>query len=708
MSYIIKSTSPFVSIKLTDIGRQQLALGQLNFTNWAIGDSEINYGREEIVNENQSDITLSASSIVLRPVDKQPNIKSFITSKNSVGVFQPINSSNMNVIKAVVNNEAEERGFFDNNGSSFTINLDSELTPYYQPLLDTFISGTTTLTLSSTTNVSVGDYVLLTLANDTSGTISTNNTTMALPHLWFKIQGISGNLLTLDRNLPDYSSNSVYSNVIVYRGGEVYDSIATGNTTSYWDTGTLSFNSSINVTCHDFPVWNMNSIWSENLAGMSGGTYEDYTKFGSYQYLGSKNPYFEYLEESSAITSTTSCNGPGLSYPDEIKKSISILHYTNNTISNLYGEFLYIDATNDKIVKVHTPNLMYNRANYATGAGTEMGMTFIASGETKLIGTSEIEYIDLIEDSSLIASGNTALVVGKVFPQYKMVVIDDEEITAALSYKGNRNWTLPPLAASLVAPTLPSTGILEEGKTIYLTYILQNDNSTTLTSSLHTQKYIKVTNNTSSSKDVTFRIDGVDLLPYMRKIEDGGYDGLGFFATNFKLVYQIMDDETTRPDSSAWKVYDFTSNSITNNPGESIDPTLLENQNPSEIGFILTTVTDSSATGYNLIPILNMAPNNQPTYLQFGDERFFYGNLETFIGATIYKTIFSININSSEFNTTSNPTRSKDSTTNPPDIMVSEVGVYDNLNNLVCIGKLSEPIKLNVGDTAMLELSLDF
>jgi hypothetical protein len=708
MSYIIKSTSPFVSIKLTDIGRQQLALGQLNFSNWAIGDSEINYGREQIVSENQSDVTLSASSIILRPADKQPDIKSFITSKNSVGVFQPINSSNMNVIKAVVNNEAKERGFFDNNGTSYTINLDSELTPNYQQVPDSTISGSSILTLTSTTNVSVGDYVMLKLTNDTVGSVNVDNTITPIPNLWYKIQAINGNLLTLDRNLPNYSLNSVSSNVVIYKGGEVYDTIATGTTTSYWDTGTLSFNSSINITCHDFPVWNMNNVWSENLAGMSGGTYEDYTKFGSYQYLGSKNPYFEYLEESSATTSTISCNGPGLSYLDEIKKSISIFHYTNNTISNLYGEFLYIDSTNDKIVKVHLPNLMYNRRNYATGQGIEMGMTFIASGTTNVLGTSQIEYVDLIEDPSLITSGNTALVVGKVFPQFKMVVIDDEEITAAISYKSNRNWTLPPLAASLVAPTTPSTGILEEGKTIYLTYILQNDNSTTLTSSLPTQKYIKVTNNTSLSKDVTFRIDGVDLLPYMRKIEDGGYDGLGFFATNFKLLYQIVDDETIRPDSSAWKVYDFTSTAITSLINESIDPTLLENQNPTAIGFLLTSTIDTSSTLFNLVPILNMAPNNQPTYLQFGDERFFYGNLETFIGATIYKTIFSIYVNSSEFNTTSNPTRSKDSTTNPPDIMISEVGVYDSSNNLVCIGKISQPIQLSVGNTAMLELSIDF
>lgn len=713
MSYIIKSTNPFVSIKLTETGRQQLALGKLNFSSWSIGDSEINYDREQIVDENQNDVTLSASSMVLRPFDKQPNIKSFITSSLSTSTSKPIDSSNMNVVKAVVNNEAQERGFFvDFSGTAYTTSLSTTLTPYYQPITNTKISGTTSLTFSSTTSVSVGDYVMLKLVSDSYGAISASDSTIAIPNLWYKVQAINGSILTVDRNLPDYSTDSQTSYAFVYRGGEVYDTIATGNTTAYWDTGTLSFNSSVNVTCHDVPVWNMNNVWNENMAGMTGSTtYEDYTKFGSYTYLGTKNPYLDYLAQSTATTTTNfNCNGPGISYPDSISKSLSIIHYTNNAISNLYGEFFYVDATNNKVVKLHLPNLMYHRRGYATGSGTTMGMTFIASGTTQLLANTDIEYIDLVEDASLISSASTTqLVVGKVFPQLKMIVIHDDEIVAATSYKSNRNWTLPPLAANIVSPSGgTSTGILEPNKTIYLTYSLENDNTTLLASSLPCQNYVKVTNNTSSAKDIAFRIDGTDMLPYMRKIESAGYDGLGFFATNFKLLYQIVSDENTRPDASAWKVYDYTSNLITDNPSETIDPKLLEEQNPVTVGFSLDLIKDATATTFDLFSLLNMAPNNQPTYLQFGDERFFYGNLETFIGATIFKTIFDVRINSSEFDTTSNPTRSTNPATNPPNIKVSEVGIYDSASNLVCIGKLSQPVALTPGNTIILELSMDF
>jgi len=706
MSYIINSTNPFVSIKLTDVGRQQLALGQLNFTYWGIGDSEINYNRESIVDANPSDITLSATSMVLRPVDREPNIKYFITPSDSTSQYQTINTSNMNVVKAIVNNEALERGFFINETSGFTTSLDSGLTPYYQVVTNSTLTGGPDLTLTSTTGVSIGDYLLLKLTNDTVGAFSANNTTQSIPNLWFKIQSMTGNTVTLDRNLPNKSADASSSNIIIYKGGEVYNTIGVGNTTSYWDSGTLSFNSSIDVTCHDVPVWNMNNVWSENMAGMSANTsYEDYTKFGSYSFLGTKNPYLEYTTGATdASVMNFNCNGPGVSYPDSVAKSVSILHYTNNAISNLYGEFLFVDATNDKIVKVVLPNLMYHRIGDSTGSGTTMGVTFIASGETNLIGDSQIEYIDLME------SGTTnPVIVGKVFPQYKMIVIDDDEIVAAMSYKSNRNWTLPELSANIASPSgNTSTGILEANKTIYLTYSLENNFTTELASSLPCQNYVKVTNNSSSPKDISFKINDVDLLPYMRKIENGGYDGYGFFADTFKLLYQIVDDSDTRPDPGAWLAYDYTTTFLTTNAGETIDPKALENQSPATTGFILDLVKLSASTSFDLIPLLNMAANNTPNALQFGDERFFYGNLQTYIGATIYKTIFDIRLNSSQFNTTTNPTRSIDPATNPPDIRITEVGVYDNTQNLVCIGKLSVPVKLTAGNTIVLELSMDF
>jgi hypothetical protein len=711
MSYIIKSTSPFVSIKLTQKGREKLAQGKLNFSHWAIGDSELNYEREGIVDSNINDATLSGSSAISRPVDRQPNIKYFISQNNGTP-FQPIDTSVLNVVKAIVNNEATERGFFESSGNTFTTLTSTTLTNYNEVISNTVLTGGTELTLTSTTSVSIGDLMLLKLANQTIGSITPFENTNALPNVWFKVEAISGTTLYLDRNLPNMSADSASSQVIFYPSGEVYDTIGESTNTAYWDSGTLSFNSNVNITCHDVPVWNMNNVWCENLAGITGLTttnlYEDYKKFGSYNYLGVKYPYFGYLCESTGNTLTFSCNGTGLSYLDDVTKSISILHYTNNTISNLYGEFFYTDTENGKYLSIDLPDLMYHRKAGSTASGTTMGMRFVATGTTMMFENTDMEYLNLYEDASLLPTGVAPKIIGKVLPQLKEVIITDDEIVAATSYKSNRNWTLPELAANLQNPSGgTSNGVLEINQTMYLTYMLENTIDG-LTTALPCQTYIKITNDTSSSKDVAFRINETDMLAYMRKIESIDYDGYGFYADKFKLVYQIVQDPIDRPNPGLWKTVDFTSTLITENVGETINPKLLENQSPSSIGFVLTKTLDTSALDFSIIETLNLPPNTSPEKLQFGDERFFYGNLKTHIGATIYKTIFDIRVNASQFNTTTNPTRSTDILSNQPNIKVSEVGVYDSDKNLVCIGKLSSPVSLSGGNIIMFELSMDF
>ena len=237
MSYIIPSTSPFVSIKLTQKGREQLAQGKLNFSYWAIGDSELNYVREALVDANPNDVSLSATSVVMRPVDREPNLKYFIKPSSTTNPLNEINASVLNVIKAEVNNEAEERGFFSYSGGNYTTLTGSTYTPFTTTISNVVLTGGTILQVTGAV-VNVGDLILLKISNTTAGNITVNANTIPLPNLWYKVQGVGTNSVTLDRNLPNFSSQTVTTQVIVYRGGEVYNTIATGNTTAYWDTGT--------------------------------------------------------------------------------------------------------------------------------------------------------------------------------------------------------------------------------------------------------------------------------------------------------------------------------------------------------------------------------------------------------------------------------------------------------------------------------------
>ena len=97
MSYINKQNTTLVRVKLTDIGREQLAKGQLTFTNYMIGDSEVDYnyvkGWSQFVNsgatgefwfpEADGNIVKNIFSKVLRPKDDNPFFSSFLLNQSN-------------------------------------------------------------------------------------------------------------------------------------------------------------------------------------------------------------------------------------------------------------------------------------------------------------------------------------------------------------------------------------------------------------------------------------------------------------------------------------------------------------------------------------------------------------------------------------------------------------------------------------------------
>lgn len=722
MSYITteNSTAALVNIKLTDTGRKKLAQGQLNFSAWAIGDSEIDYDKEFLLDTKP---TLPVGNTkVLMPFDLQPNLKHFVTI-NGTTALNPFTAGQINTIKAIVNNSATERGFFNANTShtTFTTLTGSTYVKSFGKVVNNKLSGSTSLVIGTGHTFAVNDFILLKINNNTANFADNQNTAPA-PHLWYKIQATgtttnSGDTITVDRKLPNLSAMTVSTQFLIYPS-DFTDYYDFQYPMPYWNTNTLNFDGCCDVSTGDVPVWNMNTIYSTDLVGMTGTGVdnivstpnENYELFGSYSYTGFKYPYMEVsgIGSSDAVSAIDVCAQPGQSVFDDAIKSMSVIHYTNHTISNFYGEFFFIDNTNNKTVKLHLPDLMWHRRDFSTASGTTMGMTFVATGSTKIVGTSQIEYIDLIEDPSLIPIDATPMVVGRVLPQMKMVVLTDDELIAANSYKSNRNWTLPSLVANLKSPNAGSGGgVLNPTETMWLTYVLDNDTVSGLTSSLPCQKYTKIYNNASSVKDVEFRLADVDMLPYMRKEELVGYDGLGWSAKNFKLLYQVTIDNT-RPSPDMWKYHDFTTTGLTSTTGATINPKTLENQNPTAVGFLLDYATAFSDGIYSIMGSLGMAHNSNHDTLQFGDERFFYGNLETYIGANIYKTTFNITIPANAFRFSSNPTRSSNTSNQVPDIRVSEVGIYDTAGDLVMIGKLSLPIRLENGRTVMIEMSMDF
>jgi hypothetical protein len=109
----------------------------------------------------------------------------------------------------------------------------------------------------------------------------------------------------------------------------------------------------------------------------------------------------------------------------------------------------------------------------------------------------------------------------------------------------------------------------------------------------------------------------------------------------------------------------------------------------------------NSAAAYQLQNYLDIPLNGETDVLNFGDEYYFYANLETDISATIYEMKYLINLNRNQFTNTSNPTW-----TTGTKSYVTEIGLYDNNNDLVVISKLQSP-ELRQGIQQFV-ISLDF
>jgi hypothetical protein len=95
---------------------------------------------------------------------------------------------------------------------------------------------------------------------------------------------------------------------------------------------------------------------------------------------------------------------------------------------------------------------------------------------------------------------------------------------------------------------------------------------------------------------------------------------------------------------------------------------------------------NNSGVTYNLANYIDIPQNGQSEILNFGDEYYFYGNLETDISATIYEMKYLINLGRNQFTDTSNPTWTSGTTS-----YVTEIGLFDSNKELMVISKLQSP-----------------
>jgi hypothetical protein len=635
--------------------------------------------------------------------------------------------------------------------------------------------------------------------------------------LTYKIVGICGLTFTLDRPTPNFSmfSDCCTARMLIYPPNmtSLYDSITPA---PHWDEDVINFESVCDVDQFDVKVWNMNIPWTENPAGLWSSISKDYHSFGSLSYIGAKE-YFGYMSNSgqtdtSLVYYKNSFDEIIQVYPKE-QKSIAIIHYTNQSIDFFYGEkfaFEHYDTANPtnttgqaRNFKLHFPTLMWHKNpeccfgqtfwvdppgfdSYTRQGSPLFQVHYLKSKKNPDMNNPNtgMRYYHLWDTNKGVDGYPNR--IGKVFPDQKLIVIDDDEIIAAMSYKSNRNWTLPAPKLGLITPNTCGTnnespiGLLTDAtEFLYVTYRFTNSNS--FTNSLHCNYYSKIqgpdlTCLGTSSQNVSIRFGDefpclnqpnfsvgticVKILnecgphsecpSYYDAVPSGEINGKnsysvagfeifwnselnrweswlsdepwgyldntgeypigvwstvnpgtypifyetnlgecniscnltsGFFGEKLELIFQKVSGDS-RPDSTEWKIMDVT-NQITGNINGYITSSGITNST-----FVITEQDYTGATKYFLNQYIDLTPANYSgTSLNFGDEYYFYGSIETDIQATIYEMKYKINLGQSEYQSTSNPSWVS---TSPK--YISEIGLYDSDMNLMIISKLQSPV----------------
>jgi len=713
MGFIIKNTAALINTKITDTGRQYLSQGNFNISYFQIGDSEVCYDCASGVLPPTGYVlepSFNAQNSTGVPQSNKENIKYPFYLQGTTGStygIPTLQSSETNIY-----NHAGTLGFFTGSSGSYSAKTTSAFTitsNYIIAYTDCASGNTIDLTYDvcspSTGTPSVNDFVTIFYdGNGGCGNIGGN-----FPILTYKIQAVTATsvtayTITLDRYLPDFVAQgcSGDARVIIYPSGMTpfYDVVVPTN----------YFYSACSQT-DEVEIWNMNIPWSESPAGVINTINEDYTQYGSVNYLGTKEylgyqtiagQYFMDYSGLTANTDTYYYNSYDEVIPVEPdkQKAIAIVSYTNQSINNYYGEkfaFEPYDSLNPGAVgqgrnfKVTLPTLMWHKTT-----GSTIGQTFyvdpagfdsyelfepsyMLSKKDEDMNTPGMRYYHLW-DTNPNTDGYPNR-VGKVFPDSELIVFDDDEIVASLSYKSNRNWTLPAPKLGLITPNICNTGYDTVGilsaDTEYL-WVTYRFNSTAYTDSLHCNYYSKIQGPSSgcslTSQNVTIRFGNE--FPFMTQSCSSG-----FTANKMSILVQKTNGDTS-PDPAQWTEIDVTP--------ELSGTTISGYLTASGITGTTFTISQNDLSGgtiYDLNNYIDIPMNGETDKLNFGDEYFFYGNVDTDIQATIYEMKYAVNLPEEQFTNSSNPTSSISQNK-----YVTEIGLYNSNNDLMILSKLQYPV----------------
>ena len=370
---------------------------------------------------------------------------------------------------------------------------------------------------------------------------------------------------------------------------------------------------------------------------------------------------------------------------------------------------------------MHIPDIMWHKTNADVGKGVIQGVTlYDKAGITEIDPANNAPY-RMLKDST----STNGLTVGRVYHTLKMVVITDSELLTAMTYKSNRVFTLPrPNLTLTTVPKFPlttsdATGLCVSGRSYYVTYNIESDASTSGVSFGYPQtlpcSYVEKiegefdTDGNPSYLTVNFPPSS---FPFMRSSADmepgGSFSGTGWNANKVQLmVNEVWNVDNKDFDTIPVDGWVLLSSGSTGNgvyTGDTSDLTI----DPLKLQAFQFTVSREdylSGTTYTLPSDFTSNIDVANSGLTFGNESFFYGSIKTGIRATSFKTSITILADNTRFNSSQNQTYNS---VLDEDTYITEIGVFNQDNELVAVGKPTFPLKKSDGRFLAFKLELDF
>ena len=610
-------------------------------------------------------------------------------------------------------------------------------TGYVTLVFETFLTG---YTLDNQDNKVIKNYIPTGKTNSFiyrySGATSTTGTTQTM---------------TLDRNVPNLASISGLTGNLKIITNEYHIESPTEDVFNPIDyTGQLN-------------SWTLNTIWSdlpiggkdddETLTGYTSNEYVSiknllgYTKTGQtfgndvrekIQFNNINSLIISGLTSYTGFSSTNIGTGFANSFDELIEVSpseqrcIAIVHYSELGDISVDPErfFKYddyighctptgINACNISIVQnedgieisdteyfeVYIPFINYHRKDY-TNTGTTLGALFTMDTTDYFVYSSinsrnQLKFRFLLDE--------TGFIVGKVFVNNKIIVFDDQELVAMLDYRSNRRYTLPsPKLGLTYNDGISGQSMLSTtGQTAWVTYMFKNTTDNKM-NSLPCNYFNKISSNgTPSQITMKFNTGNTFSNSNMEFVLSGVTNG--FVADEFYALVQINTGQT--PSNTSWKVVNLTSQIPTTNGSNSpyIRPSNLVGNsftiNYSDYNTGSTFDLEIHMTGVTTNYLgTSSATDYSVTIPQFGDEQPFPGSVRLVRASDIEEMNMLINLPSTQFTTSQNPTFPKTGTL--PPTYITEVALLDSNKEPLVVSKTPTPIKRT--GTQVFAIKLDF